>query len=102
MHDLTTIQRMNAEATEQAMTQLAEEQVLADIDAERAEAVAQKFNDWRDTIDLEVVRKWYLFIPGGGTPFNEIVDTYDGMRSLLLTYYVDPYDIITVPGEIDE
>ena len=39
MHDLTTIQRMNAEATEQAMTQLAEEQVLADIDAERAEAM---------------------------------------------------------------
>jgi hypothetical protein len=78
MHDLTTIQRMNQEA------------------------VAQKFNDWRDTIDLEVVRKWYLFIPGDGTPFNEIVDTYEGMRSLLLTHYVDPYDIITVPGEIDE
>ena len=78
MHDLVTIQRMNAHA------------------------VAQKFNDWRDTIDLEVVRKWYLFIPGDGTPFNEIVDTYEGMRSLLLTYYVDPYDIITVPGEIDE
>ena len=78
MHDLATIQRMNAEAA------------------------AQKFNDWRDTIDLEVVRKWYLFIPGDGTPVNEIVDTYDGMRSLLLTYYVDPYDIITVPGEIDE
>lgn len=78
MHDLAAIQRMNQEA------------------------VAQKFNDWRDTIDLEAVRKWYLFIPGDGTPFNEIVDTYDGMRSLLLTYYVDPYDIITVPGEIDE
>ena len=78
MHDLATIQRMNAEAA------------------------AQKFNDWRDTIDLEVVRKWYLFIPGDGTPFNEVVDTYEGMRSLLLTYYVDPYDIITVPGEIDE
>lgn len=78
MHDLGTIQRMNTEA------------------------VAQKFTDWRDTIDLEVVRKWYLFIPGDGTPFNEIVDTYEGMRSLLLTYYADPYDIITVPGEIDE
>lgn len=78
MHDLATIQRMNAEA------------------------VAQKFGDWRDTIDLEVVRKWYLFIPGDGTPFNEIVDDYEGMRSLLLTYYVDPYDIITVPGELVE
>ena len=78
MHDLATIQRMNAEA------------------------VAQKFNDWRDTIDLEVVRKWYLFIPGDGTPFNEIVDTYEGMRSLLHQYYADPYDIITVPGELEE
>lgn len=78
MHDLATIQRMNQEA------------------------VAQKFNDWRDTIDLEVVRKWYLFIPGDGTPFNEIVDTYEGMRSLLHQYYVDPYDIITVPGELEE
>ena len=71
-------------------------------DLRNEEAAAQKFNDWRDTIDLEVVRKWYLFIPGDGTPFNEIVDTYEGMRSLLLTYYVDPYDIITVPGEIVE
>ena len=78
MHDLATIQRMNAEA------------------------VSQKFNDWRDTIDLEVVRKWYLFIPGDGTPFNEIVDTYEGMRSLLHQYYVDPYVIITVPGELEE
>lgn len=77
MYDLTTVQSMNAEAVEQ-----------------------HKYADWRDTIDLEVVRKWYLFIPGDGTPFNEIVDTYEGMRSLLLTYYVDPYDIITVPGEI--
>ena len=66
------------------------------------EVVAQKFNDWRDTIDLEVVRKWHLFIPGDDTPFNEIVDTYEGMRSLLHQYYADPYDIITVPGEIDE
>ena len=78
MHDLATIQRMSAEA------------------------VAQKFNDWRDTIDLEEVRKWHLFIPGDGTPFNEIVDTYGGMRSLLRQYYADPYDIITVPGEIVE
>ncbi len=79
MHDLGTIQRMNQEAVE-----------------------SHKYGDWRDTIDLEVVRKWYLFIPGDGTPFNEIVDTYEGMRSLLLTYYVDPYDIITVPGELAE
>lgn len=78
MHDLTTIQRMNREA------------------------VAQEFSDWRDTIDLEVVRKWYLFIPGDGTPFNEIVDDYEGMRSLLHQYYADPYDIITVPGELEE
>lgn len=78
MHDLATIQRMNAEA------------------------VAQKFNDWRDTIDLTVTRKWYLFMPGDGTPFNEIVDDYEGMRSLLHQYYVDPYDIITVPGELEE
>lgn len=78
MHDLATIQRMNAEA------------------------VAQKFNDWRDTIDLTVVREWNLFIPGDSTPFNVIVDTYEGMRSLLHQYYADPYDIITVPGEIVE
>ena len=86
MHDLATIQRMNQDA----------------IDKFEMEKLLTKERDWRDTIDLEVVRKWYLFIPGDGTPFNEIVNTYEGMRSLLLTYYVDPYDIITVPGEIDE
>ena len=59
------------------------------------------YGDWRDIIDLDVVRKWYLFIPGDGTPFSEIVDDYDGMRSLLVTHYADPYDIITVPGEIE-
>lgn len=78
MHDLRTIQKMNREAVK-----------------------PHKYVDWRDTIDLNVVRKWYLFTPGDGTPFNEIVDTYEGMRSILLKYYGDPYDIITVPGEID-
>ena len=36
MQDLTTIQRMNREAVEQ-----------------------HKYGDWRDTIDLEEVRKWF-------------------------------------------
>lgn len=79
MHDLTTIQRMNQEAIDN-----------------------YKYGDWRDTIDLTAVRTWYLFIPGDGKPFNEIVDDYEGMRSLLHQYYADPYDIITVPGELEE
>lgn len=79
MHDLATIQRMNREVVE-----------------------AHRYGDWRDTIDLSAVRHWYLFIPGDGTPINEVVDDYDGMRSLLVSYYADPYDIITVPGEIVE
>lgn len=92
MHDLATIQRMNAEAVDKhEMEELLE-----------GEIIERVYGDWRDTIDLTATRHWFLFMPGDGTPFGELVDNYDGAMSVLREFYADPWDLIIVPGELEE